>query len=190
MDTVMPQSFPASSIVITNLRYVEIRGIELDCHALILSDDPDLNEGKERRYRLNGYGASCVWHVFNLWLLNAKYEWRPDKERYGFEFPQRGELLVNEREQGLTTLRLASDNRDLPITLEHITGTWTPGAQNEDWFDYCQRVGNRVFDQSCAVVEALPFQRNLLLPIAMTAPMAREIFEEDGSTIRKGLSQK
>jgi hypothetical protein len=183
------KSFPATSVVITNLRHVSLRGIDLDCHTLILSDDPDLHEGKERRCRLDGYGVSCVWHVFNLWLMNGTYGWHPDKEQYGFEFPGNGDLLVYERKQGLTKLHLTADNRDLEINFQNITGTWTPGNQ-EDWFDYCQRVGKCVFDRNCAVIEALSYQRNMLIPLAMAPSVARQVLEEDGTAFRKGLAPK
>lgn len=176
-------SFPASSVVITNLRHVTVGEIRMDCRALILSDNPDLNEGKERRYRLDGFGASCTWHVFDMFLGSSEYEWRPDKERHGFEHPQRGVLRVRSKEEGEIKLTLLVNNINLGISFETIEGTWTPGKV-EDWYDYNQRVGVRVFDQACAVTEALSYSLNLLLPIAATPKVARQIFEEDGTSLR------
>jgi len=83
-----------------------------------------------------------------------------------------------------TVVELAVDNADLGITFETITGTWTPG-QHDDWADYNQRVGIRVFDQACKAVEALSYQRNLILPIAMVPDAARTLFDEDGSSLRR-----
>lgn len=182
----MVKSFPASSVVITNLRYVSIRGVRMTCRAVVLTDNPDLNEGKERRYHLDGYGQSCVWHVFDLFLKTSTYKWIPAAQRDGFPHPSNGVLQVDEVAQGPTDVQLFVDNYDLGINFETITGTWTPGPEHEDWFQYNQCVGKRVFDQSCAVIEALNYQHNLLLPIALPPAAARRFFDEDGSSLRRG----
>lgn len=174
-------SFPAKSVIISNLRNVTVRGVQMHCHALVISDDPDLHEGKERRFSLNGYGASCVWHVFTLRLRSANYKWD--------EAPQI--LTVDEHDQpSPTELRLGVENWDLPIRFDVIEGSWTPGERREtgddDWFDYCHRIAACVFDQSCRVVEQLGFPRNIIVPIAVRSDTARRLLDADGSTFSGG----
>lgn len=174
----MSKSFPATSVVITNLRDATIGNVRMDCRAIVISDNPDLHDGVERRYSLNGYGVSCVWHVFELILQTPLYAWSPRLKNNGFPHPHRGTLRVTTPE-GPTDIILSVENLDLEIHFETIVGSWTPNdervPQDDDWFDYCQRIKDHVVDRGCAVVEALSFQRNVIIPITVLPTTARQI---------------
>lgn len=185
------KSHPATSVVITNLRYVTIRGVRMNCHAVVITDNPNLSDDGGRRYDLTGYGTSCVWHVFDLMLISARYSWKPDEARGGFP-PQRGNLVVDAVDGTAfamhheTVVQLSVENHDLGIIFETIEGSWTPGQiDHTDWAEYNQRVGIRVFDQACKAVEALSYKRNIILPIATLPETARVLFDEDGSSLRR-----
>jgi hypothetical protein len=182
-----PSSFPARSVVFTNLDHVVVRGLRLTCQTIVINDDPDLNEGKERRFRLDGYGTTCVWHVFSMTLRSNKHKWAPIATPKGGP-SLRGVLHVDANDaEGFTSLQLVTRDWDRGVRVQSFTGSWTPRPDNAadadaptDWHDYNQRVMRCVFEQSCAETSA----PNMLIALAMPPDTARRLLDADGSSFR------
>lgn len=203
----MPESFPATSTIFTNLDDVLVNGLRLNCHAVVVRNDPDLHEGKHRRYDVTGYGTSCIWKVFDMQIdllgdigdpraldtPNPLFRWTPRGIEQG---PQgqvrRGHLRVApvHGDQSWLDLELIATypgTRDLGIQVTTIEGAWTPGQIDGDWAKHCHNVHVHVYDSAMKAVEATAADghspMNALVAMAGPPNIFRQMLDETGSQI-------
>lgn len=205
-------SFPATSTIFTNLDDVLVNGLRLNCKAVVVADDPDLHEGKHRRYTVTGYGTSCTWKVFDMhvgqvipvdWQSRTPppegwpiYTWTPRGIEQGLQGQvRRGHLRVAPLHGDQTWLDLEliatyPGARDLGIEVTTIKGAWTPGQIDGDWAKHCHNVAAHVYDSAMKAVEATATEAlgplNALVVMAGPPNIFRQMLDETGSQISTG----
>jgi hypothetical protein len=166
----------------TNLDSVTIRGVRTWCRALMLSDDPEFDDHTTRRYRLAGFGSTCLWFVFDMTLASGDYEFAVADSRHhavmmddeGVARPIATGGLLTVHASGTTPEQLTLIAFNIGIGIDTIEGTFEP----EGWADYCDRIKTAVFESSMAAVETYPVPINARGAISGPPAMLRDILSK------------
>jgi hypothetical protein len=120
--------------LVTNLDFIQMDRLRLDCSALLLEEQYEGLPGMEKQFRIRGFGPDGAWPVFSLWL-EPTVTWQiagsADSSQLAVILGEAGTErpifsgMILELSTGLRFFLQIEDNR-FPLDLEDVTTTGFP----------------------------------------------------------------